>query len=45
MASNEQPDNTPGTNNFSTYASFMTVTKWVSIFVITVLLALYIFLV
>ncbi|MFZ4383218.1 MAG: aa3-type cytochrome c oxidase subunit IV [Sandarakinorhabdus sp.] len=46
MASNEQPDNTPRTtSNFSTYAGFTNATKWGSIFVILVLVALYIFVV
>jgi hypothetical protein len=41
MASNEQPDNA----HRSTYLSFTNATKWGSMFVVIVLLALYIFLV
>lgn len=41
MASNEQPDNV----NRATYAGFTNATKWGTIFVVIVLIALYIFLV
>ncbi|WP_353216548.1 aa3-type cytochrome c oxidase subunit IV [Sandarakinorhabdus sp.] len=41
MASNDQSQGT----HQSTYASFMTFTKWGTIFVITVLVALYVFVV
>jgi hypothetical protein len=41
MASNEQPDNA----HRATYSSFTNATKWGTIFVVIVLIALYIFLV